>query len=133
MIIRVLEDEPVLDGTAHPGERILVDSLDKDGMAAAAAVSDFFAQFLSQPQISAGLLRLVARLERYRLEPWATTMVIRAMEQSSILLREAAVTAIENWEARDLAASVLLRHREPVRWLKSYIESVITDLGLKKP
>jgi hypothetical protein len=129
-IVGVLEDEPVQDGIAHPCELILVDSLDRHGAAAAEAVGDLFSSQLGRPEISAGLLRLVGRMERYRLEPWATAIVNRAIKHQSTLLREAAVTAIENWEARDLGERLLIDHADPVPWLQEYVEGVIGDLKL---
>ena len=121
-------DEPVEDGVAHPGEEILLNTLEHER--AGEWIQSIYLEALTQnPEIAAGILRCVARLAKEEASPWGTSLVVGALANPIVSVREAAVTAIENWEERGLLR-YLKQHQEPVRWLAGYIKKVIRDLEL---
>jgi len=124
-IRHALATEPLLDGYTHPAEALLLSVFRK---APSSAADWMMHQVAESPDIAfaADLLRL---LSRFRPQPtsWRAEIVRRALASPNLMLRDAALQAIEAWRDAELVEP-LRAHREPVGWLARYAKQVLIDL-----
>ena len=74
------------------------------------------------------MLKCIGRLRRDLVEPWGMIMARTGLAESSIEIREAAITALEAWGGR-VSLEILQDHKESTSWLARYIKQVIEDLS----
>lgn len=90
-------------------------------------MNDVFLECFADDHITAGILRIIAHLDYEEVEPQGPTMAIAALFHKSPSVKECGVRAFENWERPECID--FLRHVEAGdRWLRDYIEAVISDL-----
>jgi len=127
-LLRALEAEAVEDGMSHPGEAILVEAAD----ALRDAASPWFARLLSNDEDSrwaASILRLLARVGLPTSDSDRGDLIRYALDQEDIVLRDAAVEAVDLWGSPPLLR-ILSAHQESAPWLADYIARVIRDLSV---
>lgn len=124
-LVRALANEPVEDGFTHPGEDILSlafsnfpsETADWALLAVSGAV---------EGPNGAATLQLLGRLKPMD-ENWRTRIVALALKSSDPEMRDAAVQATENWSDESLIR-LLREHKEPVAWLKFYMDQIVDEL-----
>lgn len=125
--ISALEQEPVEDGLAHPVEEVLAEAfrvIDETPV----WVHTVLIGMLDNPALAAGLLRCLGRVGYTAVGPSGTSLVMIGLGHDHVVVREAAIVAIEHW-ARPELASLLASHRERVQWLADYARQVVSDLS----
>jgi hypothetical protein len=128
-LVASFEEDPFEDGVFHCSEAVALEAFDRFPILAELWLLAFLQRLLAeQPAAAADLLRCVGRLPYSHLAEFGPTMVIQGLESDDIVVREAAVTAVENWEGPELVA-LLKSHHEPSDWLGSYISRVIAELS----
>ena len=127
-LLAALQDEPVEDCVSHPIEEILGETLAKNPSEARSWFHSIFLAHVRNPAAAAALLQCAGRLRRNLLMPEGKQMALAGLNSPSIEVREAAVSAIEQWGGEDLAQA-LRDHRETVPWLGDYVKNVIRDLS----
>ena len=117
-----IEAEPVEDGTSHPAERVIAETI--AGNEAEGFVSALLE--VAPSPLQASMLRLLGRAP-VQDAPLRRRVIEAGLSSEDVQIRDAAVQAVESWE--DAACIELLRqHEEPVKWLADYIQDVIVDL-----
>ncbi len=84
----------------------------------------------SGPDVPQGAVNEDSFTDTWHASNWRYGLIDIALRTGNILLRDAAVQAVEEWEDSSLAP--LLRshqEREAVPWLRSYVSDVISDLS----
>ena len=117
-----IQAEPVEDGTSHPGERVIAETM------AGNEAEGFVAAVLEvrPSSLQASILRLVGRVPLR--DPSLRRRIVSAgLCSADVQIRDAAVQAVESWEDAD-CIDLLREHEEAVQWLADYIQEVITDL-----
>ena len=122
----VLTSEPVLDGFTHVALRILTCYIaDRPAL-----TKNMLAKILSDDvRISeaADTLRLLSRLRPYDPQ-WREGIIRKALQSSSLIVRDAAMQAIEGWAEPGLL-EILRQHKEPDALLARYAAQIIVDHG----
>lgn len=117
-----IEAESVEDGTSHPAERVIAETMagnEAEGFVTALVE-------VAPGSLQASILRLLGR-EPIRDASLRRRVIETGLASEDVQIRDAAVQAVESWE--DAGCIELLRqHEEPVPWLADYIHDVITDL-----
>src|SRR5262249_973271 len=126
-LLGLLREEPVEDGYTHPTEGLL-EKLLKTNREAAVWIQTVFIDHHKNPAIASGILKCIGRLRCDFVEPWGKLMVKTGLRESSLEIREAAVTALELWGDRE-SVEMLKDHTETIPWLARYIKQVIEDLS----
>jgi len=121
-----LDQEPLEDGVTNSAEAVVQQAL--SGSAEQQEAFARLAETERSPEPAAAFLRLAGRVGRSAGGDWRRSLVRAALGSSSVMLREAAVEAIEQWEDKELLP-LLRAHTESVSWLKAYIDDVIDDLS----
>lgn len=121
--LRLVLQQPVEDGFDHPGESLLQEVVTNAGHVN--AITEIVLGH-SNKHFSSSVLHLLARLDRPATPGWRKRLVSSALASTSTELREAAVQAAEHWGDEPLVLA-LVRHVEPVPWLRQYIEDVLED------
>ena len=119
-----IEAEPVEDGTSHPGERIIAETV------AANEAEGFVSALLevAPNSLQASMLRLLGRGPVQ--DASLRRRVIEAgLSSEDVQIRDAAVQAVESWEDAD-CIELLRQHEEPVKWLADYMQDVIANFTL---
>lgn len=117
-----IEAEPVEDGTSHPAERVIAET-----MAGHEAEGFVTALLEAAPgSLQASILRLLGR-EPVRDASLRCRVIEAGLSSADVQIRDAVVQAAESWED-GACIDLLRRHEEPVKWLADYIHDVITDL-----
>ena len=128
-VLSTLEAEPVEDGVIHDAEMVLSKALSESPLCAPNWIQVAFMQTLAKPSLAAGLLQCIGRLDYNLVSSIATPLVVSGLKQSSVEIREAAISAIEQWESSELSG-ILLRHTESVTWLAEYAERVFQEISM---
>jgi hypothetical protein len=117
-----IEAEPVEDGTSHPAERVIAETMaDNEAEGLVTAVLE-----VTPNSLQASILRLLGR-EPVRDASLRRRVIEAGLSSSDVQIRDAAVQAVESWEDAD-CVDLLRHHEEPVKWLADYVKDVITDL-----
>jgi|GEM_PF-5396911 len=126
-IITSLENEPLEDGFCHPAEELLAALLERRPKETIGEIKSLLKT--GNPSIAADLLRCIGRLDIKLCRGQWQEIVEIALGHSDIDVRDAAVQAIETWEAIE-AEGILGRwaKKEKVSWLRDYMDGVLTDL-----
>ncbi len=90
-------------------------------------IQSFFLENITNTGLASDILCAMGHLPRRLVEPWGYTMVIAALGQPSIRVRDAAVRALERWGGTT-AIRILADHAESAPWLRRYIDGVLSDL-----
>jgi hypothetical protein len=125
-LIAAYESDPVEDGVAHLGDRLLSSALERHGSATRRWILDVVASSGSAA-IAASLVKSCSRTRHSGSTRWKTKLVAAGLRHSSVEVRDAAVQAAELWSDKPLV-QLLLRHEEPVSWLRDYISNVVQHL-----
>lgn len=124
-LLLLIEHEPVEDGSAHPGDELVLEILESNPEAAANWLRSLVRSDLS-PAVIAGVLRLVGRVDV--LDSAARREILsRSLRHGAPAVRDAAIQAAEHWEDSGLAP-VLREYRERVPWLRDYLTKVASSL-----
>lgn len=114
-------------GYESSAETFVRGRLGENALATKNWMNDVFLECFADEHITAGILRIIAHLDYEEVEPQGPTMAIAALSHKSPSVKECAVRAFENWERPECID--FLKHVEAGdRWLRDYIEAVISDL-----
>lgn len=126
---RFLVEFPVIDGAVHPGEEALVKAYALDPLRTGQFIIDLFAEtFASSPQVAARLLGVVSGVEL----PMAIlrTLSLSGLLHPDIQVRDAAISLLEVTPLPNKIDILRGFHAgESSPWLKTYVESLIKQLG----
>ena len=120
------ESDVFEDGMDHPAEQIIATALQSSD----AEVLHWFRSFSlndERPCFASSVLRCLGRHKDPGSSAWRIDLVRDALGVDDLEIRAAAVQAAESWADQDLV-HILGTHKEPDRWLFSYIQDVIKDL-----
>lgn len=120
------ESDVFEDGMDHPAEQIIATALQSPD----AEVLHWFRSFSlndEHPCFASSVLRCLGRHKDPGSSAWRIDLVRDALGVDDLEIRAAAVQAAESWADQDLV-HILETHKEPDRWLFSYIQDVIKDL-----
>lgn len=125
-LLAMLEHEPIEDGVSHAAEELLESALASVG---AGTAESWLESVLADtdPSHTASIIRLLGRLERPLTSGWRRKLIKDALLRG-IEVRDAAIQAVENWEAVELV-ELLESHTESESWLSDYILQVVADLN----
>ena len=121
------EAEPVEDGVTHHAEQILDRALDTGDQSTMLGIVAALCRDAARPGFSAATLHCLGRLISPGSSAWRSAVVRAALVHSDVVLRDAAVQAVESWGDPNLV-DVLRAHREAEAWLADYIVEVTGDL-----
>jgi len=127
-LLSVLKEEPVEDGISHNAEMVFHKALKEFPNYAPVWIYNAFVQTREQPSLAAGLLQCAGRLEYSLVKDIATSLVMVGLNDPNFEIREAAISAIEQWEKKDFLG-ILREHEDPIKWLDGYARQVILDLS----
>ena len=126
-LANVFEEIPFEDGFFHPAEQILDEAI---GSSHKREVLDWLLQTITNKKasfFSLSVLRSLAHLKPATTE-WRSKIIKSALTSSDIETRDVAVQVAETWDDIEIK-DILKKHKEPIPWLKSYINEVIDNLG----
>ena len=126
-LTEALAAAPVEDGVSHRGEGIIQEALRSVPTEAILAWLRSLVLDPGHPGLGAEVLRLVSRNAEIGPAAWWRHLLQGALASGDVELRDAAIQAAETWSERGLA-DPLKSHREPVPWLREYMEAVVSDL-----
>ena len=129
-LLESLDILPIEDCCGHSAERIMDEMLLAGDQGAKEIGTLYRGNVDGRPSLSAGILRLVGRIERGLALPWGLEIVKDAIKRDDLEVRDAAVRALEKWGgplALDILRAALTN--ETVSWMREYIRGVITDLS----
>ena len=121
------ESDVFEDGMDHPAEQIIATALQSSDV----EVFHWFRSFSlndEHPCFASSVLRCLGRHKDPGSSAWRINLVRDALDVDNLEIRAAAVQAVESWADQDLV-HILETHKEPDRWLFSYIQDVTKDLG----
>ena len=122
------EHEPVEDGMEHEAEHTLKQALADNPDPGLPEWLHEFCTDASKPAFASSVLRCLSQLEHPNTPEWRAGLVRDALSIDDIEIRDAAIQAVEHWEESTLV-DVLKAHQEPEKWLRDYLEGVISDLN----
>ena len=126
LILSLLESIPVEDGITHAAEEVLERTL-KRTTRAAETIWRILEDVYDRPSIASGLLQCIGRLDYKYFSECAIEHLRSALGHKSVEVREAAIGAIELWEATELQC-LLADYHDPVQWVAEYAVQVARDL-----
>ena len=124
-VARLLRETPFEDGQHHPAEEVLLSLLQKDQRGQQWITETWQSMSNTSPNLASGLLRCLGMLPTEAVEGWGHALAEAALRHSRLLVREAAVVALERW-GDERAVSLLRATAEPVAWLRDYIRRVLS-------
>lgn len=128
MLSAAFEAEPVEDDVTHRAERILERALDTGDQSTMLGIVAALCKDTARPGFSAATLRCLGRLISPGSSAWRSAVVRAALAHSDVVLRDAAVQAVESWGDPNLIDVLRAHHREAEAWLADYIVEVTGDL-----
>jgi len=118
-------------GYSHPAEQLIERTLKTYGDLAVPWIFDLYDKnVISQPQLTADILKCLGRLNPYLIYDWGYKLALKALSHGDIEVRETAIAALELWGGEE--ALLILKNiafNESTLWLKKYIEQIISDLA----
>lgn len=120
------ESDVFEDGMGHLAEQIIATALQSPD----AEVLHWLRSFSlddEHPCFASSVLRCLGRHKDPGSSAWRINLVRDALGVDDLEIRAAAVQATESWADQDLV-HILRTHKEPDRWLSSYIQDIIEDL-----
>ncbi len=120
-----LDAEPFTDGMIHPAERLIAAALAADPAGAPGWIEGAYREYAaSNAALAADLLRCIIARGRAALGECGVALVREAFGHPSLLIRDAALAAVEEWDDPDLRAA-LQPDREPEPWLADYMRRIL--------
>ena len=126
-LLYAFKHEPIEDGCFHSGERIICDTINRNGLLTFSWLDSIYSDYINSSTICSGILRCLGR-QPVLVGINGTDLARRGLAHADSEVREAAVRALECWGGPD-SISVLKAHNESVGWLNDYIKQVIEDLS----
>ena len=116
-------------GMEHPAERTLERWLTPDREADTLPALEEICLDEQRPALAADTLKCLAVLERRPGDTrWRAELVRRALASDDIEIRDAAIQASEHWTWEPEIMIVLMKHKDPDKWLQDYLDAVVSDL-----
>lgn len=114
-------------GYSNPAEVFIEDMLGKNGPLSREWINEYFLKYYQFPETTSKVLRIISHLPYEMIYPQGPTMCLAGLLHKSTEVNEAAIRAIENWEAPDNL--ILLKNiKVKEKWLDDYLKQVICDL-----
>ena len=123
--------EPVEDGMNHEAENTLARALEQEPEEYLLPWLEEFSTDENNPAFASSVLRCLGRLPLPGTPAWRTSLIASALTKDDVEIRDAAIEAVEQWEELPLI-HVLKAHQEETKWLRDYIQGVISDLDTRK-
>ena len=86
-----------------------------------------FLHYYSIPDVSSGILRIIAHFEYSEMQPYSEIFVERGLQHSSARVVECAIRVIENWERPEFIKKLMELELRQL-WLADYCDMVIESL-----
>lgn len=136
-ILSLIENVPFENGHCHPAEIILENFILNDDNSSTFLCDLFFESNISDYEKSV-LIILLSRKKYFTMQ-WRIKIIEQCLKSSNIELRDRTICACETLaestnEASDenklektLITNILVDHYEPVKYLREYIDKIISD------
>jgi hypothetical protein len=126
--LRVIREENIEYGYTNSLDTLISQLLTIDPIITAQWLNDLYIKHFSDSKVIFGILVSISRIKDESIRPSLIIMAISGLKHKDIEVREAAIRAFENWS--DLASLTALKNlnQESEKWLKEYINQVISDL-----
>lgn len=128
-VLSLLREESIEDGVMHSADKYIAEELEK-GKGLAEIYSWCYNNLDSVKLPVSSVLRCVGRLEKKAAGEDGKLLMLNALRNQNLEVRETAVRAFEKWGGKD-SMDILLKYKseEEVVWLREYAEQVISDLS----
>ncbi len=127
-VLSLLNEKPIEDGISHPAESYIEEELES-GSDVRELYSWCYKNLRSDCSSRlTGVLRCIGRLEKKVAGEEGGKLMLEALKNSDVGVREAAIRAFERWGGHD-SIDILKKYVkfEPVNWLIDYASKVIED------
>ena len=118
------ERVPLEDGICHPADTIIEDALRSEKSELVLSRLRELVSDSKKPVFAASILQCLSR-QKPGTNKWRSEVVRSSLASPFIEVRDAALQSAESWGDRGVL-TILRNHTESVKWLKSYLEEVIT-------
>jgi len=122
----IFSETPFEDGIYSPAEEVLEKALQSDGKTPVLEWLAGLCVNTEDPSLSASVLRCLSR-QLPGTPLWRANVIRAALKTDSLYIRDAAGQAAESWGDPEIR-NVLQNHKEPIDWLRQYMEGIASDL-----
>jgi len=125
--IQILNDSNFEYGYSSSAEQFILKALDSYGIYVREWINEVFIDNFSNEAVLESILRIISHFSYQDMYPQGMTMAIAALSHESIVVKENAIRAFENWENKE-SLEYLKSISVCDQWLNEYLLQVITYL-----
>ncbi len=133
--IKLIREEHFEFGYTSQSEIFLRELLEKNSLATMSWLNELYNDNFHNDVILIGIVRLLGRFDEASIKPQGQTMALGSLIHKNLEICELGIRAFESWGSTDslrilkqTRVSVLKQISIADKWLKQYLEEVISDL-----